>query len=172
MASNLTEHFSLNQWLPNDQVVHTDFNEDNAKIDAVLGGLAARTGMVTLQEFTVQESSNHVEIIPPNEINWKEWRTIHVDIIPAAGTSKNLYLCYSRSFVDHIASCSTTWNHIVFMPFGQPDMSISALVFTDSGSFFRAPAAKFTELVLGVMGELGSYHLKAGTKILVRGERL
>ena len=36
MASNHTEHFSLNQWLPNDQVVHTDFNEDNAKIDAAL----------------------------------------------------------------------------------------------------------------------------------------
>ncbi len=34
MASNHTEHFSLNQWLPDDQVKHTDFNADNAKIDA------------------------------------------------------------------------------------------------------------------------------------------
>ena len=33
MASNHTEHFSLNQWFPNDQVVHTDFNEDNVKIE-------------------------------------------------------------------------------------------------------------------------------------------
>ena len=36
MASNHTEHFSLNQWLPNDQVIRTDFNEDNAKVDAAL----------------------------------------------------------------------------------------------------------------------------------------
>ena len=31
MASNHTEHFSLNQWQADDQVKRTDFNEDNAK---------------------------------------------------------------------------------------------------------------------------------------------
>ena len=41
MASNHTEHFSLNQWLPDDQVKRTDFNEDNAKLDAALDALAA-----------------------------------------------------------------------------------------------------------------------------------
>ena len=41
MASNHTEHFSLNQWLPDDQVLRTDFNEDNAKIDSALKDLAA-----------------------------------------------------------------------------------------------------------------------------------
>ena len=45
MASYHTEHFSLNQWQADDQVKRTDFNEDNAKIDAALndlsGGLAA-----------------------------------------------------------------------------------------------------------------------------------
>ena len=41
MASNHTEHFSLNQWLPDDQVHRTDFNEDNAKLDAALNDLRA-----------------------------------------------------------------------------------------------------------------------------------
>ena len=41
MASNHTEHFSLNQWQADDQVKRTDFNEDNAKIDAALNDLAA-----------------------------------------------------------------------------------------------------------------------------------
>ena len=35
------EHFSLNQWLPDDQVKRTDFNEDNAKIDSAGRDLAA-----------------------------------------------------------------------------------------------------------------------------------
>ena len=52
MASNHTEHFSLNQWLPDDQVKRTDFNEDNAKIDAALndlsGGLAEKAGQAAL----------------------------------------------------------------------------------------------------------------------------
>ena len=41
MASNHTEHFSLNQWQADDQVLRTDFNEDNAKIDSALKDLAA-----------------------------------------------------------------------------------------------------------------------------------
>ena len=41
MASNHTEHFSLNQWQADDQVKRADFNEDNAKIDAALDALAA-----------------------------------------------------------------------------------------------------------------------------------
>ena len=46
MASNHTEHFSLNQWLPDDQVKHTDFNADNAKIDAALGAMAPQLAML------------------------------------------------------------------------------------------------------------------------------
>ena len=42
MASNHTEHFSLNQWQADDQVKRTDFNEDNAKIDAALNDLSGR----------------------------------------------------------------------------------------------------------------------------------
>ena len=34
-----TEHYQLNQWDPSDQVKRTDFNEDNAKIEAALAGL-------------------------------------------------------------------------------------------------------------------------------------
>ena len=36
-----TEHYQLNQWDPSDQVRRTDFNEDNAKIEAALAGQAA-----------------------------------------------------------------------------------------------------------------------------------
>ena len=36
MASNHTEQYQLNQWEAADQVLRTDFNEDNAKIEAAL----------------------------------------------------------------------------------------------------------------------------------------
>ena len=36
MASNYTEHYDLCQWETTDQVQRTDFNADNAKIDAAL----------------------------------------------------------------------------------------------------------------------------------------
>ena len=39
MSSQKTEYYELNQWLPTDQVLRTDFNADNAKIDAALAAL-------------------------------------------------------------------------------------------------------------------------------------
>ena len=41
MSSQKTEHYELNQWLATDQVLRTDFNADNAKIDNALGTLAS-----------------------------------------------------------------------------------------------------------------------------------
>ena len=40
MASNQTSNYGLNQWEATDQVLRTDFNQDNAKLDAALKGLA------------------------------------------------------------------------------------------------------------------------------------
>ena len=58
MASNHTEHFSLNQWQADDQVKRTDFNEDNAKIDAALdalsGGLAEKAGQAALDALAAE----------------------------------------------------------------------------------------------------------------------
>lgn len=39
MASNYTENYGLCQWEATDQVLRTEFNEDNAKIDEVLASL-------------------------------------------------------------------------------------------------------------------------------------
>jgi len=41
MASNYTSNYSLCQWAADDKVLRTEFNADNAKIDAALGSLAA-----------------------------------------------------------------------------------------------------------------------------------
>ena len=40
MATNHTSNYQLCQWEATDQVLRTDFNEDNAKVDAALAGLA------------------------------------------------------------------------------------------------------------------------------------
>ena len=39
MAINYTEHYGLCQWEATDQVLREEFNEDNAKVDAVLSNL-------------------------------------------------------------------------------------------------------------------------------------
>ena len=41
MATNQTTNYQLNQWEPTDQVLRTDFNADNVKIEAALVALSA-----------------------------------------------------------------------------------------------------------------------------------
>ena len=41
---NYTQNYKLNQWAALDKVQRTDFNADNAKIDAALGALSAGKG--------------------------------------------------------------------------------------------------------------------------------
>ena len=42
MASNYTMNYQLNQWEAGDQVLRTEFNQDNQKIDTALAGLAGQ----------------------------------------------------------------------------------------------------------------------------------
>ena len=42
MATNQTQHYSLNQWELSDSVVMADFNADNQKVDAALAALDKR----------------------------------------------------------------------------------------------------------------------------------
>lgn len=49
MASNYTENYGLCQWEATDQVLRTEFNEDNAKVDAALQGLTETVGTISVQ---------------------------------------------------------------------------------------------------------------------------
>lgn len=42
MSTNATQNYALNQWEPSDKVLRTEFNADNAKVDAALLALSQR----------------------------------------------------------------------------------------------------------------------------------
>ena len=49
MAANQTTNYQLNQWEPTDQVLRTDFNADNAKVDAALAGKVDQAALDNLE---------------------------------------------------------------------------------------------------------------------------
>ena len=49
MAANQTTNYQLNQWEATDQVLRTDFNADNAKVDAVLAGKVDQAALDNLE---------------------------------------------------------------------------------------------------------------------------
>ena len=63
MATNQTANYDLNQWLSTDQVLRTDFNTDNAKLDAVLAGLA-ETAAGKAEQTAVDALSAQVAALP------------------------------------------------------------------------------------------------------------
>ncbi len=58
MPTNHTEHYSLSQWEAEDKVLRTDFNEDNAKIDAALAELAGKIPAKNLLAYNTSYSGN------------------------------------------------------------------------------------------------------------------
>lgn len=57
MATNHTANYQLNQWEATDQVLRTDFNEDNTKIDTALKSLNT-----TVQQHTTQLAQQAAEL--------------------------------------------------------------------------------------------------------------
>ena len=47
-----TQHYQLNQWAADDQVLRTDFNADNAKIDAALGAVKGCNCRLYVETYT------------------------------------------------------------------------------------------------------------------------
>ena len=73
MASNHTPNYNLNQWQATDRVIRTDFNKDNAKIDAALAAGAAqrrdidtRAHPILLKTLTSGEAAKKVSFELPN----------------------------------------------------------------------------------------------------------
>ena len=63
MASNYTEQYKLCQWEETDAVLRTDFNEDNAKIEAELARLAGETARLDTEKANDSSFSTMVDIL-------------------------------------------------------------------------------------------------------------
>ena len=73
MASNHTTNFELCQWQADDQVKRTDFNKDNAKIDAALAG---RLGPFELiKEATAGQTCGSLRL-DLTDVSWSQWSII------------------------------------------------------------------------------------------------
>ena len=79
MAANQTTNYQLNQWEATDQVLRTDFNADNAKIDAALAAKAEVASLTALSETVSGLSSTVAEHAAALDAcgNCKIWTTTY-----------------------------------------------------------------------------------------------
>ena len=64
MATNHTEYYELNQWLSTDQVLRTDFNADNAKMDAALSEMTANIPKIVMGTYTGDGTESRTISLP------------------------------------------------------------------------------------------------------------
>ena len=97
MASNYTTNYGLCQWEPGDNFVRTEFNQDNAKIDAALGALAAGRleRSQVIKTVTNPTSINNVTI-DVSDLDWNEWEyvafTFSHSVLTSSGEGKHFYV--------------------------------------------------------------------------------
>ena len=80
MATNYTANYGLCQWEPGDNFLRTEFNQDNAKIDAALAGhttqleqTLSRSQLIRTLTTTVAANSISIDV---NNIDWSEWEWV------------------------------------------------------------------------------------------------
>ena len=76
MATNQTTNYQLNQWEPTDPVLRTDFNADNAKLDAALKTLEnGKAGIEELEALSLSVSGNAAQLSKKG--NCQIWTTTY-----------------------------------------------------------------------------------------------
>ena len=128
MASNHTTNFELCQWQADDQVKRTDFNEDNAKIDAALGVIGH---VEKLWSLTLDRDKNSVDV-PLDTIDWRNWQFISVTVDIPETRITSTYPTHSCTLNGNTIPCRCTGGNgrfasfycasalIVFFPFHGP----------------------------------------------------
>ena len=170
-----TAQFGLNQWEMSDRIQMDDFNADNAAIEAALARVERRSAFHTILDVTTTEDLKNAAW--PLNIDWTEWKSVTIEIMPAEG-SQTMVLGYSDSTSSAIRYLVPSWNVMLGFPGGFPDAVLSLVCMNGAGALQGcAPGSKtcyrhFTHIGLFSRSGYADSILKAGSRILVRGEKL
>lgn len=170
-----TAQFGLNQWEMSDRIQMQDFNRDNAAIEAALARVERRSAFHTILDVTTTEDLKNAAW--PLNIDWTEWKSVTIEIMPAEG-SQSMVLGYSDSASSAIRYLEPSWNVMLGFPGGFPDAVLSLVCMNGAGALQGcAPGSKtcyrhFTHIGLFSRSGYADSILKAGSRILVRGEKL
>ena len=154
MASNQTQNYGLNQWEATDQVLRTEFNADNQKIDAAL---FSRLGPIELIQNITMELTNTRKIgFDLTDFDWSKWSIVAFDCHLEFQNLDNS--CSTTLDLDGITKTGSagymsppTDTQIVFFPGRDADRPVYGLGFP-GGTFVRSqdPYRNITRFGFGV----------------------
>jgi len=156
MPSNFTQNYKLNQWEPDDRVLRTDFNADNAKIDAalkagaddrkVLAGQVAqkadRSALSSLQSTVSQidgragarllksgtlPAVTDAYSLSVSDISWASWKAVHLSVYNPMSFS--FYLGTRNG--SNSAKMHPGYSHLILYPLFDAERPIAGLLMSN-----------------------------------------
>ena len=187
---NQTTNYQLSQWEASDRILMSDFNNDNAKIDAALKtqaeaisalgaqldakadqddltALANRSRFTKLKEVNVAANTSIFEL-DLSDITWSQWDKVHVDIISVNMDPVRLYYNTNGNSQPNLTLGGISGTHhrprMTFLVGNDPQRWVTV----QWGS-----TAKETNLMFSALQKLvfGDGVLEAGTAFTVWGEK-
>lgn len=183
-----TENYQLNQWELTDRIRMEDFNGDNAKIDEAMKAISdtvtehaaalADMGQHLIKEMTIPSTCKSFDI-PMNDIDWSQWKHVHVVVEAITESACNVYLAVNGGSVefgggggneDSTPQSSRKVLHLMLFPYHDPRLYAIAMNL-NGGNFFSSGIQYPGLSSLRLACSNSTYNLCAGTMIQISGEK-
>ena len=173
-----TTNYQLPKWEKSDRIQMADFNDLTVGLDAAL---ARALPQVIFDETLTADTAHFNHAL---DLDWTQWREIHIEVTPASGSSASLEINWGNTTGLLLTKMDTTYNHLVGYPNGNPNAPLVMLALNYEGGKFVRGKTVYENIeqlgrayyqnfdYLGVNGELGTYKLKAGSRIKMWGYKI
>ena len=187
---NHTTNYQLSQWETTDRILMSDFNADNAKIDAALAAhdaalaskadaadvtaltqaLAALETKSTLQTLkaVTQAADDSVLTIDLSDMDWSQWSTVYI-CLDLQG-SGYFYSAYGNEYENYESHRVPGHHCLVLWPMHQSGGDIGGVFVGYNAPALIGPGITYAQFTSykAVCSDSG-YTIKAGSKITVKG---
>ena len=186
MASNYTENYGLCQWEATDQVLRTEFNEGNAKVDEALKELAdaaineastraaadralgERIGLQPIKTVTQSADDTLLEI-DLSDVDWSLWKNVYLRLDMLG--NGYYYSAYGSVYRNNESHQIPGKHCLVLWPMYEPDSSVGGLFLGYNVPVIIGPCIPYREFThYRAYAKDDSYTIQKGSKIILFGE--
>ena len=171
MSTNHTANYDLCQWEATDQVLRTDFNEDNAKIEAALNSKLSAIEVVA--ETTITSNAAYFSL-DLTDVDWDQWSVVAVvsDPLPSASAFSSLSInCPTVNIQREISGEVTPAvgpNLLLLFPMRDGGRQIRYLVFP-GGQMAASAQGTYNDITGLTLSSNASNGFRTGSSIKVYG---
>ena len=109
-----TENYALNQWNPEDRILRTDFNADNAKIDEAIAAVRDACPLVKLTDVTLQTAASQMTVSLPTA-DLDQYRELWAYMTLGSDTTATYIHLRLNNLTEYWSSTRDAYSYLAFV---------------------------------------------------------